>query len=82
MRIAATFVATGLLLAVGSSTPTVAGPVDIDRDDEIIGPTVEQLDPRVEACILPVVYRGGPLEPCAFADDRFTQPEIVPLRPR
>lgn len=80
MRIAATVVATGLLLAAGSSTPTVAGPVEVDRDDEITGPTVEQLDPQAEACILPVVYRGGQLDGCAF-DPRSVQPEILPAVP-
>lgn len=83
-------VAVGMLLIVGSGTPTAAGIAE--RDDQVgprveqlgprveqLGPRVEQLDPRIEFCIVPVVYRGGPLESCPAGP----APElgVVPIQP-
>lgn len=69
-------VAVGMLLIVGSGTPTAAGTAE--RDDQV-DPRFEQLDPRIEFCIVPAVYRGGPLESCP--DGPAPELGVVPIQP-
>lgn len=93
MRIAATLATAGLLLAAGSSAPQVAdaaeprvepciqpaGTGGCDGDTKS-GELLQQREP-LKACILPVVYRGGPLDLCGPRERPAPDPLMVPLGP-
>lgn len=82
----------GLLMVVGSSAPQVAGAAE-PRVEPCVqrastggcggDPGLGRVLPHREApkpCILPAVFRGGPLEPCGHGQrPEPVDPEIVPL---